>query len=417
MHHLFCILALCFSLPVLAQSNTEVRPSTTNSNNSNYQLNTNSVPVVLDSVRYEVTPAGDQLKQEKVVSGKNNTTAPSKKTEENREMELKEEARPAPVTDTQAPATLRMQEQFQSNQMNASHQYSRRSASPVEQMNMDQSVQYYQKAVPESFETHFYTYLAGHYNVDLYPELRAAAAIDGENTEVKKQEAAYFIIMSETDSAVGKIRELIDSEVISPGQLAYANDLLVSGQENSTIVMHGFDDMLSAYYVQNNSGVRQDVELLSLDFMQSHLYRSHWTNKDMVLPQTEMIDTAYLAELCRLNADRTLQLSLTIPKDYFTGIKSELYPVGLTFQYSETPVDNYTKNNALWMSEMRKELVHHPMNDSGDKWSPNYLLMMITLRKQLIELNELKRAEVLNQAILELGARNNAGTKVKKYTE
>jgi hypothetical protein len=98
-------------------------------------------------------------------------------------------------------------------------------------------------------------------------------------------------------------------------------------------------------------------------------------------------------------------------------MKAKLYPVGLTLQYSETVVDNYSRNRALWDSEMKKELVHGSMHDSGDKWSSNYLLMMITLRKQLIGLNELKKAELLNKAILELGARNNATKQVIKYTE
>ena len=413
MQRLLFILIGFTSLPVMAQSqeNTNL-PANNNSNTLFYNSNSNS-NIHLDTTNYnlnilEETESGDKMKAEKKVR----PAAVQRK-----EGALKiEDAEMVPAADSQVPATLRMQEQFQSNQLNSSRQYSRRSASPVEQMNMDQSVKYYQQAAPDAFETHLFTYLAGHYDIALYPELQAAAAIDAKNTEVIRQEAAYFIITEETEEAVGKIRELVKDDVISPGQLSYANDLLVSGQQNSTIVTHGFADMLSAYYVQNEMGVRKDVQLISLDLMQSEAYRAGWETKGFALPGSSVIDTAYLAEFCKLNAERALQLSLTIPRDYFNGIKSKLYPVGLTFQYSETPVDSYSKNLSLWDSEMKKELVAKAMNDSGDQWSSNYLLMMITLSKQLKELNELKKAQVIDKAILGLGTRNNAEGKVKKYT-
>lgn len=322
-----------------------------------------------------------------------------------------EEKADSPVIQKQ----VQMQEQFQNYQNSSNSQYSRRSASPEEQSNMDASVGYYNAVLPNTFESHFYTYLAGHYNTELYPELQAAAALQPANTDVKKQQAAYHIITNETDLALPVIKELIDAKVVSQGQLTYANDLLLSGEEASILVMHGFEDMFAVYYVQQNNAVREDVQLLSLDFMQSETYRAEWASKDLVLPASTVIDTAYLAELCKLNSDKSLQLSMTIPKDYFVPMKTNLYPIGLTFRYSVVPVDNYSVNYNLWKETLKFQLINETANDSGDKWCSNYLPMLVSLRKQLVLQGNTTEEEAVNKAILKIGEKTNNPEKVKKY--
>ncbi|HLP54171.1 MAG TPA: hypothetical protein VK151_04045 [Fluviicola sp.] len=419
-------------------SNLNGESSSGTTNNSGFLLNTNSVnpannnfQALPDSVRtykYE-SPATEELRLEKesVVKEKKapatsksvqygigvdvKTTAPAKVSED-REMDLKEaEKADSPVIQKQ----IQMQEQFEDNQYRSNSQYSRRSASFEEQKNMDASVGYYNAVLPNTFESHFYTYLAGHYNTDLYPELEAAAALQPENTEVKKQQAAYHIITNESALALPVIKELIDEKVVSQGQLTYANDLLLSGEESAIMVMHGFEDMFAVYYVQQNNAVREDIQLLSLDFMQSEAYRAGWAAKDLVLPASTVIDTAYLAELCELNSDKSLQLSMTLPKDYFVPMKNNLYPIGLTFRYSSTPVDNYSVNYNLWKETLKFQLINEASNDSGDKWCPNYLPMLVSLRKQLVLQGNTAEEEAVNKAILKIGAKTKNPEKVNKY--
>lgn len=320
---------------------------------------------------------------------------------------------PAASGDTQAAPELQMQQLFQTNQLNSTHQYTRRSASPIEQLNMDQSVKYYQDNAPESFESHFYTWLAGHYNVELFPNLQAASVLQPANADVQKQLAAFYIITNETALALTAIEQLKTSGQLSADKLTYAHDLLVSGYEDSYIITHGFDDMLSAYYVQQQQGVRKDVKLVSLDFLQSAYYRSEIETAGLNLPETTtMIDTAYLAAICELNTELLLQLSMTIPKDYFAGMKDKLYPVGLTFAWENEASNHFEKNKSLWFSEFTEV---SKRQKSDDQWSKNYLPMMITLKTQLQEAGATKEAGVLRKAILELGERNGMKETVKKY--
>jgi hypothetical protein len=443
MQRLIFVFILGFAATAQAQNNTpelnNAEPANNGVINSGYKLNTNSIgtsgnvifnaiPDSVSNYKY-VSPATEEQLQEKETTvkakkapetkGKNAFgVAPSKAVAvpstaaDDLKIELKdEEEADSPVIQQQ----VKMQEQFENYQYSSNRQYSRRSASAEEQSNMDASVGYYNTVLPNTFESHFYTYLAGHYNTDLYPELQAAAALQPTNTEVKKQQAAYHIITNASELALPEIKELIDANVVSQGQLTYANDLLLSGEEASILVMHGFEDMFAVYYVQQNNAVRQDVQLLSLDFMQSETYRADWASKDLVLPESTVIDTAYLTELCELNSGKSLQLSLTLPKDYFVPMKNNLYPIGLTFRYSPSPVDNYSVNYNLWKETLKFQLINETASDSGDKWCSNYLPMLVSLRKQLVLQGNTTEEELVNKAILKIGTKTNNPEKVKKY--
>jgi hypothetical protein len=450
MQRLILVFILGFAATSFAQANTQEQnsePATnsgstlngaTNTNllfNSNNSISVGNAPsnfqALPDSVqfyKYE-SPAVEEQRLEKESTVKANKAletrermfsgeaAPAKATapktvSEDLDMELKDEEKlDSPVIQKQ----VQMQTQFQDNQYRSNSQYSRRSASPEEQLNMDASVGYYNTVLPNTFESHFYTYLAGHYNTELYPDLQAAAALQPANTEVKKQQAAYHIITNESDLALPVIKELIDANVVSQGQLIYANDLLLSGEEEAILVMHGFEDMFAVYYMQQNNAVREDVQLLSLDFMQSETYRAGWASKNLALPASTVIDTAYLAELCELNSGKSLQLSMTLPKDYFVPMKNNLYPIGLTFRYSVAPVDNYSVNYNLWKETLKFQLINEASNDSGDKWCPNYLPMLVSLRKQLVLQGNTVEEEAVNKAILKIGEKTNNPEKVKKY--
>lgn len=449
MQRLILVFILGFAATSFAQANTQEQNSepatnsgsTLNGATNNMLFNTNNtisvgnapsnfqaLPDSVQFYKYESPAAEEQpLEKESTVKAKkalgtrgimfSGEAAPSKATapktvSEDLDMQLKDDEKlDSPVIQKQ----VQMQTQFQDNQYRSNSQYSRRSASPEEQLKMDASVGYYNTVLPNTFESHFYTYLAGHYNTELYPELQAAAALQPANTEVKKQQAAYHIITNESDLALPVIKELIDANVVSQGQLIYANDLLLSGEEEAILVMHGFEDMFAVYYIQQNNAVREDVQLLSLDFMQSETYRAGWASKNLALPASTVIDTAYLAELCELNSGKSLQLSMTLPKDYFIPMKNNLYPIGLTFRYSVAPVDNYSVNYKLWKETLKFQLINEASNDSGDKWCPNYLPMLVSLRKQLVLQGNTAEEEAVNKAILKIGEKTNNPEKVKKY--
>lgn len=433
MRRLFLGIGMFCVTGVFAQQNT---PSVSNNVNGNAATNSPGTEIIFSADSTQVLKKLDtksmQLEERKeparkAVSEKkkqqdlqqNSEKGKIEKTEDFRAVnkELEEMSIPA-AEESDSPSVPQaaiMQEQFVTNQYSSNRQVTRRSASPVEQSNMDAAVGYYNAILPNSFESHFYTYLAGHYNTVLFPELEAAAALEPENTEVKKQLAAYHIITQDKDEALPIIADLIEEDIVSQGQLLYANDLLLSNEENAVLVLHGFDDMFAAYYMQQNASVRNDVELLSLDFMQSETYRNQWKEKGYVLPESTKIDTAYLGALCKLNPEKPMQLSMTIPKEYFVPVKANLYPVGLTFRYSSLPVNNYESNYRLWKQDFDFGLLENEAEDRNDNWCTNYLPMLVSLKKQLAVNGNKAEEELVGKTIRKIGEKTGTLERVKKY--
>lgn len=430
MQRLILGIGMCWMTVANAQQNV---PSSNNSNVSNGNANPVELEIAVDSLN--VSPAKmDKIESKEIKASEKKASAPKMKTErsseniqQRKETEEYKKSNKA-LEDLDVPATEEsdspsvpqsavMQEQFVTNEYSSKRQMTRRSASPEEQMNMDAAVGYYNTTMPNSFESHFYKYLAGHFNIALYPELQAAAEMEPENTEVKKQLAAYHIITQDSMEALPIIADLIKEDVVTQGQLLYANDLLLSNEENAVLVLHGFDDMFAAYYVQHNNAVRNDVDLLSLDFMQSADYRRQWTDKGYDLPESNVIDTAYLGEFCKLNTDKPLQLSLTIPKAYFVPIKSNLYPVGLTFRYSTLPINNFESNYRLWKQDLNFGLVENDQEDRNNNWSMNYLPMLVSLKKQLALEGQKAEEELVAKTIRKIGDKNSKTENLKKVLD
>lgn len=257
-----------------------------------------------------------------------------------------------------------------------------RSPSMQQQVQMDKVVDYYEVNAPSSFEANYFKYAAGNYNVDLYPNLKAAERFRPENADVHVQMAGYFMIEDDVDSALIYVEKLRESDRLTENVVDYSSDILRSVPEDGALITHGFDDGYGSFYAQNSaSRIRPDVTLISLDFLQSDAYKKELKTKGFELPKSEVVDVDYLAEFCALNVDKNLSISLTTPKEYFQAIQDKLYVVGLVFEYHPESFDNFTRNDYLWNNSMEKGVITNPIDEKGKQLSANYLPMLLHLRK------------------------------------
>lgn len=256
-----------------------------------------------------------------------------------------------------------------------------RSPSELQQIQMNQAVTYFEQNAPGSFESHYFKYVSGNYDTDLYSDLKAAEAIRPENSDVHVQMAGYFMIEDDADSALIYIDKLRESNRLTDNVIDYSGDILRSVSDEGALITHGFDDSYGTYYAQNSAGVRSDVTLISLDFLQSDTYKEELKEKGYDLPKSEVVDVDYLAEFCALNVDKNLSISLTTPKEYFQAIQDKLYVVGLVFEYHVDSFDNFSRNDYLWNNSMEKGVIMNPIDEKGKQLSANYLPMLLHLRR------------------------------------
>jgi hypothetical protein len=303
------------------------------------------------------------------------------------------------VKDTQASQLMQMNASFQANQYSSTHQTARRSATPQEQAAMDKSVAFFRAADPQSFEANYYFWLAGHYDTAREKALRNAVSMKPADTEVLKQVAMLGIAKNDKVTKDIAMQRLDSVGYFSPGQLAYASDLLTSCTPNSTLILHGFDDFLAVNSVPNPN----NISLVSLDLLQSEAYRDQ-VARHLAVPERKQVDVAFFSELCAANSDRQLQLSMTIPAGYFGEMRDKIYVRGLTFVYSASPVETYDANLRLWREGMNKDLLDKFGDDRFRTWLSNYRAFLTVLEEQAAQSGTGNDAQLVEKDLRNLDA-------------
>lgn len=324
---------------------------------------------------------------------------PSEEVLQEAEIEVMEDAMPASPSYQMAPGYQSANDGFTNSRYQSTQQPMQRTPSIEQQRQMDDAVGYFATNAPNSFEYHYFNYTAGNYDVTRIENLREAEKIMPNNSDVHAQMAAYSIITRDADSADLYIDKMLTSGRLNSNTLLYAEDLLLSAPENGVLVTHGFDDTYSVYKKQQSDGVREDVTLISLDFLQSDFYRALLKEDGFQFPSDEVIDVNYLKSFCELNASKPISISMTTPKEYFLPMQSNLYVTGLVFEYHQEVYNNFDRNEELWNSGLTKHLVEEATDEKSKQLSANYLPMLLQLRKVYGQKQEKQKVKEIDKAI------------------
>lgn len=290
-----------------------------------------------------------------------------------------------------------------------SAQRTQRNPAEQDQVRMNKDVQLLGQIAPESFEYNLYKYVSGNYDVSRISFLEKAAELQPSNKEVVLQLASYFVCM---DDDIGSLNYLDKwSRGLSKDQkdLTYSIDLLNSIDENGILVVHGINDTYSTLLQQLKYKFRTDIQIVSLELLQSQQYRKSLISKGIKLPDSALIDRRYLEALCQLNKEKNPFLSMTIPKEYLTGMSSRLFAVGLTFEYSEqVDFDNFYRNELLWNSKLSKDLLKELQQKENrtsteNELVANYLPMLLQMRQVYVQKNELDRTKEIDFVLDQIG--------------
>ena len=271
---------------------------------------------------------------------------------------------------------------FAATRQQASTQRTQRTPNAEQQQQMNQYVALLSQAAPESFEFHYYTYIAGNYNIALIDHLLKAEALRPDNSDVQIQLTAYHLINGNSSEAKKFIKKLHTNGRITEIMTLYGKDVLRSVPKNGYLITHGFEDTYGAMYAQLFMNERSDITIVSLDFLQSDAYRNTLKNKRFILPTATTIDVAYFTNFCALNATKNLSVSLTVPKEYLAPIQQSLYVAGLVMEYHpEGCTGNFERNEDLWNHELSATIIKNG-RDKARSLSSNYLPMLLLLRKE-----------------------------------
>lgn len=301
---------------------------------------------------------------------------------------------------------------FTLTKQQAATQRTQRSPSVSQQQQMNDLVETLEKNAPESFEYHYFKYVAGNYNIALIDHLKKAETLRPTNSDVHIQMAAYYLIVKDSKNALLYLEKLVTSTRLNADVIDYAEDLLKSVPENGTLITHGMDDSYATLYVQLSKKIRSDVKWISLDFLQSENYRESLKGEGYKLPTRAIVDVQYLQEFCINNSAKSIAISMTTPKEYLTSIQQNLFVVGLVFEYhTDLTFNNFYKNDYLWNEILVKKLINNATNDKAKQLSSNYLPMLLHLRKVYEQTGEKVKLEKIDKEL------DKVAVQCKKYEQ
>lgn len=196
-------------------------------------------------------------------------------------------------------------------------------------------------------------------------------------TDVSLLEKAYELAPKRVDTYYGfishyefvgqkkKLKEfcqkLYESKDIAPGLINYNYNVVASTEENAILFTNGDNDTYPIWVLQEALGIREDVTVLNLSISRagkSYLDRK-LKEKDITidfnkLPQIK--DKEFFPRLCKILAveypDISIYFALTVYQNQIESIMSDLYIVGLAYQYSPERIDNM----ALLKKNLEKNL-------------------------------------------------------------
>jgi hypothetical protein len=403
------IVSAGFSVAQVNNQNENSAPAT-NNNLFNNSSNSNTIQLAVpstsedeyekDSVQLEELKIQSSSKKYKSLESKQEKALLDKDVDQSINQSQK-------VTQSSVSFTLTKQQ--------SSSQRTQRTPSAAQQTQMNKVVDDLEQNAPESFEFHYFKYVAGNYNVGLVDDLKKAESLRPQNSDVQIQLAAYNIIVNDPKNAKVYLEKLVKSTRLSQEVLDYAEDLLKSVPDNGTLITHGFDDTYACYYLQSVRKIRSDVRLISLDFLQSEKYRTDLKTAGYLFPEKEIIDISYLQEFCSKNESKSLAISMTTPKEYLVPIQQNLFAVALVFEYhKELTYNNFFRNDYLWNEELTKTLIKKATTDKAKQLSANYLPMLLFLHKTYTESKEAEKLKEVDEAMDKVAVQCKKYDQVKK---
>jgi hypothetical protein len=296
---------------------------------------------------------------------------------------------------------------FLKNKKLAATQITSRTPTLEQQAEMNTAIDYYKLNAPESFEYHYFTYIAGNYNLDLIMHLEKAKELKPTNSDVIVQMAAYHTIISDTSASTKELSQLVQMGKIEADVLTYDNALLNSISTNGVLLTHGFDDAYGSLYLQQNNNVRNDVKIVSLDLMQSKVYRDSLKQDGFQIPNSQVVDVQFFQDFCAQNQSKNLNLSLTFPKPYLLPQINQLEVQGLVYVFKNPSKSMATENQKIWKTISLSKSFENVNTEKGKQLTANYLPMLFYLRDLYEKQNKKNEIPPIDKAIEKIGIQTN----------
>ncbi len=259
-----------------------------------------------------------------------------------------------------------------------------------------------------SFEYNYNIYLeASVKNQKAFEYLKKAYEIYPDNVALYDDFMAYYDINENKTGRRQFSNKLAKSNTIPKYIMEYNYNVLASLPQNAVLFTNGFDDTYPIWITQDVTNFRKDIKVINIAFLDDIEYRNRILNKYNLKYSNSLRGKELITDLLKQNSNSNIFIGLTIDKSIIKALHDDLYLIGLTFQYSSTPVSNIEKTTNMWENSFIKtSLTGTPSSFKQKQVTANYLIPMIYIHNSYVESGEIAKAKALKKLILKIAKYN-----------
>lgn len=261
----------------------------------------------------------------------------------------------------------------------------------------------------QSFEYHLLNYKVGNYDFSKINSLKAAEILKPTDAAVLKEFSAYSYIMNDEKELNKYLARLDVMRVFSQDLELFAVNVLESLPLNAILISHGEQDTYPLLIQQKIKNVRSDLEIISLDHLQSDEYRKRLKKSGFKLPKTDVIDTEFFDEFMKLNNDKNIIVAASVPRPYLDKGK-QLQNVGLGFSFGNNVTDDY--NLKLYENGLKSKISNHVNQAKQGDLLANYLPFLFSVRNVYIANANGNSLAEIDAIIVKIGQYSNKSKQV-----
>lgn len=231
-------------------------------------------------------------------------------------------------------------------------------------------------SIPESFALQYALYLNEKKSTKAFEYLKKANSIQPNNEEILDDLLAMKVIEGDMAGAKKYSLEIAQKNPFDAPEMEYNRNVLNSLEPNAILLTNGNVDTYPIIIDQQISGLRTDITVVCLDWLNNEVYAKQIAQKIGLIGksiQTDKPDQA-LNEILSSGTGVPIYLSLTLPPKELAKYSKHLFLTGLVMKYSKYPIDNIPSLVYNWENLFLKNQINavHELNR-------NYLIPLIQL--------------------------------------
>lgn len=295
------------------------------------------------------------------------------------------------------------------------------------------------KAIPESFEYNHVVFWNGGNNIELFPYLEKAYAIDPNRPETYDDFITYYEVKRDKAKVEQFCKMWYNSGDVSPGILNMNYNVMMSIEEDAIIFTAGDNDTYPLWILQYAKNINKNVVVLNTSLIFIEEYRKALFSElnipafekevsDFVTKEIKKKDNYQLAynefqkalvkHIVDNSRKRPVYFAATVRKNIYADFEDKLYLEGLAFKYSEAGYDNLAilRRNVekrFLLDYLQIDFANDMSLSVVDHTNFNYILPFVNLYDHYVLASESEKATWIKSLAMKVAKRAGQEEKIK----